>query len=394
MRKLFGVVSIIHLISCNPGEKKNNPSTNKKHFEILSLTSKDADSLARIPCRCLVKEYPYRLGQTLGSETDLGSPAKLHPAFYGCASWNSSVLGFLSLTKLIKKFPGMEKADSIRILLAERLSVENIQGELIYFQNRYSKSFQRTAGWNSLLQLSKELHTWNDTLAKKLEKNLQPLVNLIVANYLEFLPKLEYASANTAAGLAIAHDYALNTGSDSLKILIEKRSKDFYLNDGDYKFSYELSEEDPVAIGLQEIDIMRRILPKEEFRTWLSKFLPSLADRNFRLEPAKDTTTKKQEAGKEKKIVNNSGTDSSGIAKDSTKRTAEPEIHPDLREENIPLADKLNLIRAFCLIGIADDLPEYEHLRSIAYEHIISSLPNVFVKTETKLKLLQMMFWY
>lgn len=391
MRKLFGIVSFVCLLSCNPGDRKNNPVINKKQFEILRLTMKDADSLAEIPCRCLIKEYPYRLGQTLGSEADLGSPRKLHPAFYGCTSWNSSVLGFLALTKLLKKFPAMQKADSIRILLADRLSVENIQGEVVYFQNRYSKSFQRTAGWNSLLQLSKEFHNWNDALAKKLEKNLQPLTGLIVANYLEFLPKLEYASVNTAAGLSIAYDYAVNTGEDSLKNMIERRAKDFYLDDIDYKFSYELSEEDPVSIGLQEVDIMRRILPKEEFRIWLSKFLPALADKNFLLEPVKDTTTKKTGTGKRKGITDSADAQSQT---DSTRRTAEPEIHPDLRDENILLPDRLNLIRAFCLIGIADDLPEYEHLRSIAYEHVISSLPNVLVKTETKLKLLQMMFWY
>ncbi|HTF31305.1 MAG TPA: DUF2891 family protein, partial [Flavitalea sp.] len=331
----------------------------------------------------------YRLGQTVGSVEDLGTPAKLHPAFYGCTSWNSSVQGFLSLTRLLKKFPKMEKADSIRLLLAERLSADKIMGEVTYFKGKYSKPFQRTAGWNTLLQLSKEMHTWNDTLGKKLEKNLQPLTDLLVKNYLEFLPKVSYSSRGTASGFSVAYDYAVTSGSDSLVKLIASRSRDFYQKDVDYKMTFDPSEQDFATAGLQEIDIMRRVLPKDEFRSWLSKFLPGLANENFRLEPAKDTAS--DEADEKRKRRDSAAKKSGSNLKDSTKLSVEPEIHPDLKEERIPAMDRLNISRALCLLGIADDLPEYEHLRRIAYEHIIFSLPNAVSKEENKLQLFQMM---
>ena len=146
MRKLFWIVIVVYLYACNAGEKKKDSPVKEKPFQILNLNLKDANDLARIPCKCLVKEYPYRLGQTVGSVEDLGTPAKLHPAFYGCTNWNSSVQGFLSLTRLLKRFPKMEKADSIRLLLAERLSADKIMGEVTYFKGRYSKPFQRTDG--------------------------------------------------------------------------------------------------------------------------------------------------------------------------------------------------------------------------------------------------------
>ena len=389
MRKLFWIVIVFYLCACNAGEKKRDDPIKEKPFQILNLTLKDANYLARIPCKCLIKEYPYRLGQTVGSVEDLGTPANLHPAFYGCTNWNSSVQGFLSLTRLLKRFPKMEKADSIRLLLAERLSADKIMGEVTYFKGKYSKPFQRTTGWNSLLQLSKEMYTWNDTLGKKLEKNLQPLTDLLVKNYLEFLPKVSYSSRGTASGFSIAYDYAVVTRSDSLIKMIASRSRDFYLKDVDYKMTFDPSEQDFVTAGLQEIDIMRRILPKEEFRSWLSKFLPELKDENFRLEPATDTVS--EEAGSKRKSHRDPTSKKSGSGtRDSTESSIEPEIHPDLKEEKIPEMDRLNMSRALCLLGIADELPEYEHLRRIAYEHIIFSLPNAVSKEEIKLQLFQM----
>jgi len=366
MKKIFVIISMLLLLSCSRDEKKKDMAIKTDHFEILNLSAKEAGRLAAIQLRLVEKEYPYRMGQTIGSKADLGSPSKLHPAFYGYGSWNNSVQGYLLLVKFLKKLPGMSNADSIRMNLTRRLSAANINAEVLYFQGRYSKPFQRTAGWNGLLLLAKELHTWNDTLGKKLEANLQPLTTLIVSNYLEFLPKVEYSSKGTAAGFAIAFDYAVIAGSDSLKAMISGRSKDFYLKDVNYKLSSNPSDLEQSVTGLQEADIMRRILPKEEFRVWLSKFIPELSEKTFRVAPTKMMENKK------KKVPDT-----------------------DVEEEgqmDMSRVDRINFNKAQCLIAIADELPEYEHLRTAAYENIIYSLPNVVVKDEIKLKLLQTIF--
>ena len=158
----------------------------------LRLTLKQANNLAELPLSCVQVEYPNKLGQTLGEKQDIGEPHQLHPAFYGCFDWHSSVHGHWSLVKLLKDFPLLEKADLIRIKLKENITEKNIQSEVVYFQGEHSKTFERTYGWAWLLKLAEELYSWDDPLARDLRKNLQPLTDLIVDRYIEFLPKLKY----------------------------------------------------------------------------------------------------------------------------------------------------------------------------------------------------------
>jgi hypothetical protein len=389
MRTIVVFVLIIIMAACGGADKKTKTAAAPRKFEVLNISAKDAAKLAAVPFKCVMKEYPYRMGQTIGSEADLGSPSKLHPAFYGCTNWNSSVVAYLTMTRLLKKFPGLENADSVRQNLKERLSAANLQGEVMYFKGRYSKPFQRTAGWNSLLQLMKELHTWKDPLAKELEQNVKPLADLIENNYLEYLPKVEYSSRGTAAGFAVAYDYAKAMGKDSLRLMIERKCRAFYLDDKDRKLKNDKPDQDPAADFLQEADVMRRVLPQQEYRTWLAAFLPGLSDRDLKLEPSRPT----ERAAR-------AGTDSSSAGKDSAataRKTAAPPEEtesPELREPDMSRTDRANFTKAFCLLGIANELPEYEHLRSIAYELIIYSLPNVVTKDEIKLRLLQMNYMY
>lgn len=61
---------------------------------------------------------------------------------------------------------------------------------------------------------------WDDPLAAELSVNLQPLTNLMVNRYMEFLPKLLYPvrsgeHPNTAFGLALAYDYAKKANNDN-----------------------------------------------------------------------------------------------------------------------------------------------------------------------------------
>ncbi len=174
--------------SCHSKKQQND----KPEQEAIHLTLEQANSLAELPMACLQNEYPNKLGQTLGSGSDLGEPHGLHPAFYGCFDWHSAVHGHWSLVRLLKSFPELEKGGTIRKKLQENLSAENILAEVAYFQGEHSTSYERTYGWGWLLKLAEELHTWNDPLGISLEQNLQPLTDLIVERYIEFLPKLMY----------------------------------------------------------------------------------------------------------------------------------------------------------------------------------------------------------
>ena len=83
---------------------------------------------------------------------------------------------------------------------------------------------------------------------------------------------------------------------------------------------------------------MRKILSKKEFERWLNKFLPELSNTEFKLEP--------------------------GIVSDRT-------------DGHLVHLDGVNFSRAWCLYGLARDIPGYQHLNQIADDHINYSLSYV-----------------
>ncbi len=351
MKSFFvSLVSII-LISCGQAEKpesKETKSSNVDKVEVvevesLSLTLEQANKLASLPIHCINVEYPNKLNQTIGSGKDLKSPKELHPAFYGCFDWHSSVHGHWSLVALLKQFPNIDNAETIKAQLLQNISKENIEKEVQYFYGKYNKSYERTYGWAWLLKLAEELHTWNDETARVLEKNLQPLTDLIIGKYFEFLPKLKYPirvgeHTNTAFGLTFAWDYANTTNNRELKLLVETRAKAFYLKDQNCPLSWEPSGFDFLSPCLQEAAIMKRVLSKELFDDWFGKFLPQLKDVNFQF-PVGEVSD----------------------------RTDGKLVH----------LDGVNFSRAWALNKIIEGSSELNHLKRIANQHIEYSLPNL-----------------
>ena len=142
--------------------------------------------------------------------------------------------------------------------LNKNITPENIQKEIEYFDDEHNKNYERTYGWAWLLKLAEEIHTWDTETARELEKNLQPLTDLIVQKYIEFLPKLNYPirvgeHPNTAFGLTFAWDYANTVGHQPLKKMIStKEPSNFknlyapgfnriYLNNMGIGFNYTIS---------------------------------------------------------------------------------------------------------------------------------------------------------
>lgn len=267
----------------------------------------------------------------------------LHPAFYGCFDWHSAVHAHWSLVKLLKSFPELEKADEIRQKLKENLSAINIQSEINYFNRSDESSYERTYGWAWLLKLAEELHTWDDPLGRELEQNLKPLTYLIVERFKSFLPKLVYPirvgeHTNTAFALAFAWDYATGLGDESLKGIIESRARDFYSDDAGCPMLWEPSGFDFLSPCLEEIDLMRRVLPMDEFHLWMDSFAPQLALEEYMLEVARVS---------------------------------------DRSDGKLVHLDGLNFSRAWVFYGLAQQYPDYSHLIQIADWHVAHSLPNL-----------------
>ncbi len=320
-------------------------------LEKFALTEETASGFARIALHCVHREFPNKTGHVMNDSSEVDPPSVLHPAFYGCFDWHSSVHGHWMLVRLLGLFPDMPEAPEIRKALKENLSAENIIAEAEYFRQKSRASFERTYGWAWLLKLAEETGRCPDPAAKEWEKNLQPLVNVIIENYFDFLPRQEYpikrgVHPNTAFGLSFALDYAWSVGNTELIKLVVDTAKGYYFGCAAVECPayWEPDGDDFFSPCLMVADLMRRILPQDNYLKWLSKFLPELGY----------------------------GLPESLLV---------PVEVSDRSDPKIVHLDGLNLTRAWCMKGIAAALPEDDPRRGIlgksACLHAEATLPHI-----------------
>ena len=292
--QIYITVFLVTLIALSAGSTKAQ-STNSKPPEH-SLTQAQASHFASLALKCISKEYPNKPEHVMNDDRDVQSPKDLHPAFYGCYDWHSSVHGHWMLVRLLRMFPNLPESGDIRKALTANLRDKNIVAEVAYLKQKNRQSFERTYGWAWLLKLAEELSLAarsNDADARRWSHNLQPLVDVLVDSYIVFLPKQTYpirtgVHPNTAFGLAFAYDYANAVGNQKLVRLIAERSRTYFGRDANYPGSWEPGGEDFFSPAFMEADLMRRVMKPAEFRRWFQRFLPQLAAGNPRtlLKPA------------------------------------------------------------------------------------------------------------
>jgi hypothetical protein len=308
------------------------------------LTLEKANHLASLPLKCLQQEYPNKLNQLLADSSELLGPKALHPSFYGCFDWHSSVHGHWSLMYLLNHFPDLARRSALIEKLQVNLSSENIAQEIAYLSKKHEKSYERTYGWAWLLKLQMELNESKEPFARALALNLQPLSDTIVQRYIEFLPKLVYpvragTHNNTAFGLTLAWDYAVATNNQAFQQSIRENTKRLFLSDQNFSFAWEPSGTDFLSPGLEEIALMQRILVAKEFLPWLKKFSPALFSKKFTLAVAKVS---------------------------------------DRTDGHLVHLDGLNFSRAWNLYYLAKAYPkQFSHLNTLADQHLNFSLPTV-----------------
>jgi hypothetical protein len=300
------------------------------------MTQEQASAFARLALKGLHKEYPNKPGDVLNSDKDVQSPRALHPAFYGCFDWHSSVHGHWMLVRLLRLFHELPEQKQIRAALSESFTAKNLQTEADYFSRPNTQSFERPYGWAWLLKLAEELHNWDDPDAKEWSKNLKPLVDVLVGRYLSYFPKQTYpirsgVHPNTAFGLTFALDYARAVGHKELAERIEERARAYFGKDAGIPAAWEPDGADFFSPSLMEADLMRRVLPPAEFRTWFARYLPDLA-------------------------------------KGEPKNLLEPAQVADRSDPQIVHLDGLNLSRAWCMRSLAAALPREDPARKILAE--------------------------
>lgn len=313
------------------------------------LTEKQAVTLARLPLHCIVTEYPNKTGHVIndGKEASM-SPRQLHPSFYGCLDWHSSVHGHWMLVKLLKEYPGMSLKDSIVMILDNSIQEGMIKAEADYFVNfKNSNTFERTYGWAWLLKLDEELYNYDDPMAKKWHMTLQPLTKRVVELWMTYLNKQTYPNRtgihpNTAFGLCFALDWARTLKNTEFEAAIIKKSQEFYLNNKATPAYLEPDGTDFLSPSLEIADLMSRILTPKEFEKWFKTFYEKRSLENIVKLP----------------------------------------VVSDRSDMQIVHLDGLTLSRAWCMKGIAKALPEKNKTR-ILFEKtsdlfLEEAIPNIF----------------
>lgn len=315
-----------------------------------SMLDEQAAKLAQLALAGIEREYPNKPSNVMASDKDVLSPKQMHPAFYGCFDWHSSVHGHWMLIKLLKSNPQHSNAVQSREILDRSLTAENLIAEAKYFEQPENKSFERMYGWAWFLTLVAELHDWNDPQAKSWRAAATPLETKIVELTKTFLPRLSYpirtgVHPDAAFALGQIYDYAVIVNDDQLERLIRSRAMDYYSKDRNYNTDYEPSGEDFFSPSLNEADLMRRIMPEAEFAEWLAGFLPNL-------KPGDNC------------------------------RLLTPVEVSDVTDGKLVHLAGLNLSRAWCMRGIAghlqDDDPRKPVLQKSYEDHLQAGLRYVF----------------
>lgn len=306
------------------------------------LTDEQVAQFARLAINSISREFPNKPSDVMiGPDSVLG-PRQLHPVFYGCFDWHSSVHGHWMLVRLAKSYPDAPIIGEVRQLLDRQFTSPDLAAEAAYFERESNRSFERMYGWAWTLRLSTELHTWDDPDARRWEANLRPLEQKIVSLTKEYLPKLTYpirsgVHPDTAFALGQALDYARVVGDNQLEAMIVGFCHTRYLSDRDYPIRFEPSGEDFFSAGWNEADLMRRVLPSQEFSEWLTKFLPRLVAE-------------------------------SPLAANAL----EPAVVSDVTDPKIVHLAGLNLSRAWAQNGVLAALPEADARRSML-KHSVTS---------------------
>jgi hypothetical protein len=316
--------------------------------DAIALDEAQAGRFAELALACVHKEYPNKIAHVLNSPADVRAPSELTPAFYGCFDWHSSVHGHWLLVRLIREFPSAPFVANGLAALKTNITPERIAGEVDYFNGEGRESFERPYGLAWLLQLATEFRESPTPEAAALSAALEPLEHAVVDQLNEWLPKLAYPiregeHPQTAFAFGLILDYARHSDS-ALATLIETKVREFHLNDRDCPIDYEPSGQDFLSPCLGEADLMRRILPPDEFATWLTEFLP-------------------------------------GIPATGSAEWLPIGVVTDRTDGKLAHLDGLNLSRAWMLEGIAEGLPSADRRRAAllaaARTHAVSGLASV-----------------
>jgi hypothetical protein len=313
-----------------------------------SLTEALASKFAKLALSHIGREYPNLIQHVLNGPGDVRSPRELHPLFFGSMDWHSCVHGYWLLATVLRTYPELSEADTIRQLFDRGLTPKHISGELAYLHEPLRNTFERPYGWAWLLMLAAELRRQSAPDGDRWTRTLSPLADAFTKRFLEFLPKATYPTRvgthfNSAFAMTLAIEYADVARNDALREAITNKAMSWYGHDMDCQ-AWEPGGDDFLSSALIEAECMRRVMSGEEFNKWFDAFLPRISAREPRT-------------------------------------LFEPATVSDRGDGKIAHLDGLNLSRAWCWRSLATVWPDTDARRDIALDaarvHLNASLPHV-----------------
>lgn len=240
------------------------------------LTPELASGFAQLTLSHLGRQYPYKMDHVLAGPEDARPPVDFHPIFHGSYDWHSCVHGWWQVMRLLRRFPDLAEAGSIRARADAMLVPEKVAGELAYLSRPTAGGFERPYGWAWLLALHGELvrhdAPWGEALA--------PLARAFAARFQAHLPKLTYpirvgTHFNTSFALTLAYRWA-EAHDPLLAALIAERAAHWFSGDRGCQ-AWEPGGDEFLSPALSEAKLMSLVLPREAFAGWFATFLPDLA---------------------------------------------------------------------------------------------------------------------
>ena len=283
------------------------------------------ERLAEMALANIGREYPNHIQHLMDGDGDVRPPRELHPVFSGAYDWHSAVHNFWLLVRLLRLHPDGTYAAAARALLARRLRPADVAEECRYFDDPRRASWERPYGLAWLLQLTAELAEWGTAEARAWFTTLAPLQAVARERFRVWLPKLFYPirsgeHSQTAFAFGLMLDWARAVDDAPMAELVRAKSVEFHRFDVAAPLAYEPGAQDFLSPVLAEADLMRRVLPKDEFARWLDGFLPQLP-------------------------------------RGGDGRWLEPAVSRDPADPKLAHIDGLNLSRAWMLQGVAAALP-------------------------------------
>src|SRR5262245_40365900 len=138
----------------------------------------------------LHREYPNGLLHQLKTDADVQSPHSLHPLFYGCYDWHSSVHGHWQVVRALRLFPNALFVPAAAAALDRSFTPENVAGEMAYLQGR--PGFELPYGMAWLLQLMAELREMATQQSAHWHALLQPLEHHAAERFVAYVKRMPY----------------------------------------------------------------------------------------------------------------------------------------------------------------------------------------------------------